>query len=137
MNVWFFSFNSVRSLVLKRQREAEQKELCFLAPPLNMCRRTWLMSSQLRSFANHQSAKAVQPFLSASDPPLYSFPGVSGQTKERSGAVRAGSGRPSGTDWIILTIRERSHVIKVMRRRLSEVTAASACREHNAAFVWS
>lgn len=101
----------------------------------------WLFSSSaskhVPSYANHhQSAEEVQPFLSASDLPLYNFPGVSGET-EKSGAVRAGSGRPSGTDWIILTIRERSHAIKVMRRRLSEVTAASACQEHNAAFVWS
>lgn len=94
------------------------------------------MSSQLRSFANYQSAEEAQPFLSASDPRPDNFPGVSGET-EPSGGVRAGGGRPSGTDWIILTIRERSHAIKVMRRRLSEVTAASACQEHNAAFVWS
>lgn len=38
-------------------------------------------------------------------------------------------------DWIISTIWERSDAIKVTRRRLSEVSAARASREHKAAFV--
>lgn len=102
---------------------------CFVRHP-GFCRLSTVFTASSETAvaddltARCQSAAAVQPLLCLRGP----APAERNQRGDRQ--------EPERTR-LIPTIRERSRVIKVTRRQLSDVAAVSSSPEHNGAFVQS